>query len=148
MTNIMDSHVMKLLTYFHENGMDRYGKDESLKVQLPFWTKLLDDDYGTPEYGFTLAFVKKMYRVFRNYQGTHKLLCVEEEKKSISDKKRCCNNCKYKKRLTKYDYSQGGCKHTEMEGYACLAPDFVCEGDAIWMVGLDETSQCECWGGM
>jgi len=55
-----------------------------------------------------------------------------------------CSNCRYNLRLKKYDYSQGGCKHTDMEGSACLA--FASEGDVIWMVGGDlENDLCECW---
>lgn len=53
-----------------------------------------------------------------------------------------CATCKYRKTLKKYDYTQGGCKHTEMEGFACIADSF--EGLIIWMVGT-ENGGCECY---
>ena len=60
----------------------------------------------------------------------------------------CCDACRYKKELVKYDYSNGGCVHTMEEGYACLAPDFVGEGQVTWLVGIDGKSSgstCECF---
>ena len=55
-----------------------------------------------------------------------------------------CSNCGRKYRLTKFDYSDGGCKHTDMEGYVCMA--FADEGEAVWMVGADEEKDlCECY---
>jgi len=55
-----------------------------------------------------------------------------------------CSNCRYNLKLKKYDYSKGGCEHTEMEGFACMA--FAPEGDAIWMVGGDpDNDLCEEW---
>lgn len=53
----------------------------------------------------------------------------------------CCNTCKRKMRLEKLDYSQGGCKHTDMEGFACLA--LASEGVISWMVGLRGDGMCE-----
>ena len=54
----------------------------------------------------------------------------------------CCDTCKYKLQLEKYDYSQGGCKHTVMDGYVCLA--FAHEGLAVWMYGNDSSiGKCE-----
>ena len=59
----------------------------------------------------------------------------------------CCYTCRYRKKLVKFDYSQGGCEHTDQEGFACLAPDLVSEGQVTWMVGLTDLSgsQCECY---
>ena len=47
--------------------------------------------------------------------------------------KECCNTCKLKKDLVKFDYSQGGCIHTDYEGFACLALAF--EVEVVHMVG-------------
>ena len=57
---------------------------------------------------------------------------------------KCCANCRYNRRLVKYDYSHGGCKHTDMEGFACVMPEN--QGDVVWMYGdAQEIGQCECW---
>ena len=53
-----------------------------------------------------------------------------------------CSTCKHRKILKKYDYSKGGCKHSTMEGFICLADDY--EGIAIWMVGIKDGG-CECY---
>ena len=56
----------------------------------------------------------------------------------------CCKTCRYRLKLVKYDYSHGGCKHEDMDGYVCMS--FAHEGVACWMVGLDEnTGFCECY---
>lgn len=56
--------------------------------------------------------------------------------------KECCANCRRRYELTKFDYSHGGCEHTEMEGFICMA--FADEGEAVWMVGLKaEVGLCE-----
>ena len=56
----------------------------------------------------------------------------------------CCANCALCKMLEKYDYSNGGCKHSSYDGYACLA--FVNEDIVVHIVGADiNTEQCECW---
>lgn len=58
--------------------------------------------------------------------------------------KECCSTCASCKKLVKFDYSGRGCKHTDMEGYACLA--FETEGTVIWMVGNDKDhGMCECY---
>ena len=55
-----------------------------------------------------------------------------------------CGNCANCYKLEKLDFSQGGCIHTEMEGYICMA--FADEGLACWMVGEDlDSGRCECW---
>lgn len=55
-----------------------------------------------------------------------------------------CKTCKKRLNITKFDYSQGGCKHTKLDGYACLA--FAFEGEVVWMVGANEESDmCECY---
>ena len=56
-----------------------------------------------------------------------------------------CDKCRYQKKLVKYDYSQGGCIHTEQEGFACLAPEIVSEGQVTWMVGQEGKDGCECF---
>lgn len=58
--------------------------------------------------------------------------------------KESCDTCKYRLALRKYDYSEGGCKHTHMEGFTCMV--FAREGIAVWMYGLDESEAlCECY---
>lgn len=58
--------------------------------------------------------------------------------------KECCNTCRLKKKLIKLDYSQGGCIHTDYEGFACLALAF--EGEVAHMVGGDpELGKCEMY---
>ena len=55
-----------------------------------------------------------------------------------------CGNCVRCYRLEKCDYSQGGCIHTNMDGYICMA--FADEGIACWMVGEDLNSgMCEAY---
>ena len=56
-----------------------------------------------------------------------------------------CASCKKRLNLTKFDYLPvGGCKHTKLEGFACMA--FANEGEVVWMVGIDENNdQCECY---
>lgn len=45
-------------------------------------------------------------------------------------------------KLVKYDYSKGGCTHTDHDGFACLA--FASEGQVTHMVGVrPETAHCE-----
>ena len=70
MQNLTESHVFKMMEFFRNIGLDQDGT-ESLRKQEPFWKALLDNDYMTPEYSFTLTFVKKIYRVFRNENGKH-----------------------------------------------------------------------------
>ena len=48
--------------------------------------------------------------------------------------KECCNNCKYRCKLEKWDYSQGGCKHSDYEGFACVV--FADESFVPHMVGI------------
>lgn len=56
--------------------------------------------------------------------------------------KECCANCRRRYKLVKFDYSRGGCEHTDMDGHICMA--FADEGKAIWMVGFDERDgMCE-----
>ena len=56
----------------------------------------------------------------------------------------CCNTCKLKKKLVKFDYSQGGCIHTDYDGYACLA--FAFEDEVVHMVGVDpDVEMCEMY---
>lgn len=56
----------------------------------------------------------------------------------------CCANCKLCLMLERLDYSQGGCQHEVMDGFACLA--FADERQINWMVGLDRyDAKCECY---
>ena len=55
--------------------------------------------------------------------------------------KECCATCRHRLDLEKYDYENGGCEHTSMEGYACTALAY--EGTVVWMVGLREDGMCE-----
>jgi len=56
----------------------------------------------------------------------------------------CCDTCKYKLHLVRFDYSHGGCEHTDMDGYVCMA--FASEGEAVWMIGnCPSIGQCEMW---
>ena len=54
-----------------------------------------------------------------------------------------CVNCKYRKDLVKFDYSQGGCIHTKMDGFVCLL--FINEGQVEWMYGTGDYGLCECF---
>ena len=57
---------------------------------------------------------------------------------------KCCNTCGLKKKLVKFDYSQGGCIHTDYDGYACLA--FTSDNEVIHMVGHNpELGMCEMY---
>lgn len=56
--------------------------------------------------------------------------------------KECCANCRRRYKLVKFEYFRGGCEHTDMDGYICMA--FADEKEAIWMVGNDERNgMCE-----
>ena len=55
-----------------------------------------------------------------------------------------CVNCGNRYKVEKCDYSQGGCIHTNMDGFICMA--FADEGVACYMVGLKD-GRCECWRG-
>ena len=52
-------------------------------------------------------------------------------------------DCIFRMKATKFDYSQGGCKHTDMDGFICLA--FASEREAVWMVGLPNGCMCEMY---
>ena len=53
-----------------------------------------------------------------------------------------CDYCVRKMKLVKFDYSKGGCVHTDYDGYACLA--FAHEGVVVHMVGI-ENGTCEMY---
>lgn len=58
--------------------------------------------------------------------------------------KECCTTCRNMLKLQKLDYTNGGCKHTDMDGFACIA--LFQEGYVDWMVGLDiDIGMCECY---
>ena len=52
-------------------------------------------------------------------------------------------DCIFRLKATKFDYSQGGCIHTDMDGFICTA--FASEGEAVWMVGLPNGCFCEMY---
>ena len=45
----------------------------------------------------------------------------------------CCETCRFKYDLRKYDFVEGGCIHTTLPGFACM----VFHGEAIWMHGIE-----------
>lgn len=58
--------------------------------------------------------------------------------------KECCATCRRQYKLIKFDYSQGSCKHTDMDGYVCMA--FADQKQAVWMVGSHEQFDlCKCY---
>ena len=58
--------------------------------------------------------------------------------------KKCCANCKFKFDLKILDYSNGGCRHSDADGFICM--NFEDEGIAMHMIGLDEnTGSCEAY---
>ena len=58
--------------------------------------------------------------------------------------KECCSNCKYCLKLKKSDYSKGGCEHSDMDGFTCLA--FASEEVAQWMIGINpDVGHCEAF---
>lgn len=59
------------------------------------------------------------------------------------DKTESCASCKHRCKIERYDYSHGGCEHSEYDGYGCTV--FLDEGVVIHMVGLGEKEKCECW---
>ena len=55
-----------------------------------------------------------------------------------------CATCRHRYRLEQWDYSGKGCKHTDMDGYVCMA--LANEGVAAWMSGISaKESMCEAW---
>ena len=57
--------------------------------------------------------------------------------------KECCKTCIHKFKLEKWDY-EVGCKHSDMEGYACTA--YIDEGLIINVVNMNEKNGiCECY---
>lgn len=58
----------------------------------------------------------------------------------------CCRSCNKYMKLEKSDYSNGGCKHSDYDGFACLA--FVNEGIVVHMVGVNpDNGFCEAYSG-
>lgn len=56
----------------------------------------------------------------------------------------CCARCRNAYGLSKFDYSNGGCEHTVMGGYVCMA--FADERLAVWMIGGDPgIDRCEAF---
>ena len=55
-----------------------------------------------------------------------------------------CTNCKRNLKLVKFDYSEGGCVHTDYDGYACMA--LASEQIVVHMIGLNpEKAGCEMY---
>ena len=48
----------------------------------------------------------------------------------------CCEICKRKVRIEKWDYNEPGVRKTSLKGYGCLA--MLNEGLVIQMIGTDE----------
>ena len=70
----MNKKLMSIMFLIHEKGLDQNGK-EALKEQIPYWTELLDEDYGFMDYVSEVVFLKNLgYRIFRNSNGNHKLV--------------------------------------------------------------------------
>ena len=59
------------------------------------------------------------------------------------ENKERCENCGFRYRLVKFDYTNGGCEHTPMDGHICMV--FGNEGEAVWMVGTGENAMCEAF---
>lgn len=54
----------------------------------------------------------------------------------------CCSACNKYMKLEKADYSDKGCKHSDYDGFACLA--FADEGIIVHMVGVNpDKGMCE-----
>ena len=45
----------------------------------------------------------------------------------------CCETCRFKYDLVKFDYTSRGCDHSKQPGFVCMI--FGDGGDAIWMYG-------------
>lgn len=58
-------------------------------------------------------------------------------------KEECCTTCARCFKAEKSDYSNGGCKDSDMEGYICMC--FADEDIAVWMVGTSQNEQCEMY---
>jgi hypothetical protein len=72
------------------------------------------------------------------------IFAVGRKGKQVDDLIKCCSNCQYNLKLIKYDYSNGGCQHSDYDGYACMA--FASEGTAVHLIGTNpENEYCECW---
>lgn len=72
----MTKKIMAVIHLMHEKGLDQNGT-ESLMEQIPYWTKLLDEEYAVDSFDYLseLRFIKGVgYRVFRNSKGKHKLV--------------------------------------------------------------------------
>ena len=56
----------------------------------------------------------------------------------------CCETCRNRLRLRTYDYTNGGCDHSDAPGFVCLVD--MDEGIALWMIGLDpDYGHCEAY---
>lgn len=56
----------------------------------------------------------------------------------------CCATCRHRYDLERLDYSNGGCEHTEMDGYICMA--FADERQAVWIIRTYPLEEiCECY---
>ncbi len=100
-----------------------------------------EDTKELDKYGFSFAYVsvhkRDLYIMPKN-------LDVEEFMSSHNVLIKCCDTCKCKMRLDKYDYSIDRYKHTKYDGFACLA--FADEGLVIHMTGTDPTNGiCEMY---
>lgn len=61
---------------------------------------------------------------------------------TIYEEKRCCNNCKHKLSVEKWDFTGEWCHHTKIDGFICTACGS--EERCILMVGIDAKNEfCE-----
>ena len=73
----MITKIMAIMFLLHKKGLDQNGID-SLKEQIPYWTNMLDEDYGSFDYISEIEFVKGLgYRIFRNLDGKHKIVYTD-----------------------------------------------------------------------
>lgn len=60
-----------------------------------------------------------------------------------NENKECCTTCARYFKGKKSDYSKGGCKDSDMDGFICMC--FADEDIAVWMTGIGQNEQCEMY---
>lgn len=58
---------------------------------------------------------------------------------------KCCETCRFRAEIVKWDYTKSGVPKEKMPGFACLG-SFLCEepDNVIWMVGIDSKPPTHC----
>lgn len=103
-----------------ENRVDYVKKSDVLKILMDTWA-VQKGDYAMQD-------------------SIDRILALPGD--VVRKREECCANCAKHYKLEKLDYSQGGCKHSEQNGFICAA--FADEGVMSWMIGLDEENEmCE-----